>query len=310
MRCYVTTDSRFPGKKVLFEEFCVWYTKKHEPSRDIATSADKFKATRKRSKKKAGARKNGRVSAAEHDNMPDFDSKKFDALEKQFMAVLVDDAKLDQMWDRLDFNDNQLVSLAEIDKLVVERYPLLNNKPALMRAYKQTTLKDGGDGDAWVEPKEFPQLLSNLFYFNKLFQAFTGLDTDNDRRLDFTEFKQGLDTLGMTIDEKEAQEEFDQMDSNDGGIVRGNFDIIYLGPFLAFLPALCRPLACRATCPSKHPCVWTTDWCLQCDVMLRLIHVFRKGLVRRILRLVHQETRAVSRHRDLCRQVQGDPQAE
>ena len=188
----------------MFEEFCVWYTKKHEPSRDIATSADKFKATRTRSKKKAGARKNGRVSAAEHDDMPDFDSKKFDALEKQFMAVLVDDAKLDQMWDRLDFNGNQLVSLAEIDKLVVERYPLLNNKPALMRAYKQTTLKDGGDGDAWVEPKEFPQLLSNLFYFNKLFQAFTGLDTDNDRRLDFTEFKQGLDTLGMTIDEKEA----------------------------------------------------------------------------------------------------------
>ena len=89
-------------------------------------------------------------------------------------------------------------------KLVVEKYPLLNNKPALMRAYKATTSKEGGgDGDDWVvsfrngpflccvfrdllllpsyvcsssfcllllhqESKEFQSLLRNLFYFNKV----------------------------------------------------------------------------------------------------------------------------------------------
>ena len=41
----------------------------------------------------------------------------------------------------------------------------------LMRAYKQTCLMDGGDGDAWVEPHELSQLLVNLFYFNKLYAA-------------------------------------------------------------------------------------------------------------------------------------------
>ena len=215
MRCY----DRFAFFQVLFEEFCVWYTKKHEPSRDIATSADKFKVTRKRSKKKAGARKNGSVSAAEHDDMPNFNTQEFNVLERNLMGSLADKDELRKLWDAMDINDNHLVSLAEIDKLVVRKYPLLNNKPALMRAYKQSTKGDGGDGDDWVAPKEFPALICNLFYFNKLFKAFKQVDADNDRRLDFAEFKAGLDLIGMNIDDVEAREEFDQMDSNEGGIV-------------------------------------------------------------------------------------------
>ena len=47
------------------------------------------------------------------------------------------------------------------------KFPSLNNKYALMRAYKYTTLEEG-DGDAWVERDEFPSLLKNLFFFNKV----------------------------------------------------------------------------------------------------------------------------------------------
>ena len=41
---------------------------------------------------------------------------------------------------------------AELDKWVVEHYAaVLNNKPALMRAYKRTISREGGgDGDDWV----------------------------------------------------------------------------------------------------------------------------------------------------------------
>jgi hypothetical protein len=47
-----------------------------------------------------------------------------------------------------------------------------------MRAYKRTISKEGGgDGDDWVEKKEFKQLLINLFYFNRLWKAFDGVDT-------------------------------------------------------------------------------------------------------------------------------------
>ncbi len=52
---------------------------------------------------------------------------------------------------RLDSNGNGRVSLAEIDKFVSEQYPILNNKPALMRTYKLTISPEGGgDGDDWV----------------------------------------------------------------------------------------------------------------------------------------------------------------
>ena len=125
--------------------------------------------------------------------------QKFDALEEEFIGIAKDPKQLEKLWDLMDFNDNQIVSLAEIDKLMVQQYPLLNHKPALMRAYKQTALKEGGDGDAWIEPDEFPQLLVNLFYFNKLFQTFEQVDDDHDRRLDFKEFEDGIDELGLEL---------------------------------------------------------------------------------------------------------------
>jgi Ca2+-binding EF-hand superfamily protein len=100
----------------------------------------------------------------------------------------------------------------------VEKYPVLDNKPAMMRAYKQTTLREG-DGDAWVERAEFPALLRNLLYFNKLFSIFDDIDKDDDRRLTFEEFKAGSSKIGLRLSEKDAAAAFDAMDSNDGGKV-------------------------------------------------------------------------------------------
>ena len=60
-----------------------------------------------------------------------------------------------QAWGAIDYNGNGIVSLAEIDKWVVENYPKLNNKPALMRAYKSSDL----DHDSYVNKREFPVLL-------------------------------------------------------------------------------------------------------------------------------------------------------
>merc|ERR1712224_573470 len=83
----------------------------------------------------------------------------FDKLEQAIKATIASKKKLRELWKRIDFNGNNIVSLAEIDKLVVEAYPLLNHKPALMRAYKLTiSKKGGGDGDDWVQRKEFKAL--------------------------------------------------------------------------------------------------------------------------------------------------------
>jgi Ca2+-binding EF-hand superfamily protein len=131
---------------------------------------------------------------------------------------------LKQLWKRLDYNGNGIVSLAEIDKMVVElvnggTWPeWLNNKPALMRAYKKTILKDG-DGDDWVEKKEFHALLLNIFWFNKLWQVFDSVDTGDDRRIDASEFCRGLSQLGVQISQQEAMQEFQKIDQNHGGQV-------------------------------------------------------------------------------------------
>jgi Ca2+-binding EF-hand superfamily protein len=145
--------------------------------------------------------------------------KKFSEVEKEFTELTHDPVRLNEFWEILDVNGNNLVSLAEIDKLVMYTHPRLNNKKALMRAYKQTCLKDGGNGNAWVEPHELPQLLMNLIYFNKLYAAFIDIDRDYDRRLDYNEFKLGVKKLGMKLSKKQIQEEFKLMDANDGGIV-------------------------------------------------------------------------------------------
>merc|ERR1712139_417931 len=62
----------------------------------------------------------------------------FDEMEAKIKALCGDKAGLRKMWGRLDYNGNGIVSLAEIDKWVLENYPLLNHKPALMRCYKAT----------------------------------------------------------------------------------------------------------------------------------------------------------------------------
>lgn len=145
--------------------------------------------------------------------------KRFRKLEREVLDMAKDPYRLNEFWEILDVNGNGKVSLAEIDKLMVYSYPKLNNKKALMRAYKQTCLMDGGDGDAWVEPHELSQLLVNLFYFNKLYAAFIDIDRDFDRRLDKNEFYQGAKKLGLKLTRKQANAEFAEMDTNDGGVV-------------------------------------------------------------------------------------------
>ena len=60
------------------------------------------------------------------------------------------------------------MSLAEIDKMIVagqcKQLKGCNYKPAMMRAYKKTT--KGGDG--FVRPHQLPDLIQNIYFFNKV----------------------------------------------------------------------------------------------------------------------------------------------
>jgi Ca2+-binding EF-hand superfamily protein len=51
-----------------------------------------------------------------------------------------------------------------------------------------------------------------------LFQIFKKLDIDNDRRIDFNEFKKGYELMGINVNStKELKAKFDEIDTNHGG---------------------------------------------------------------------------------------------
>lgn len=143
---------------------------------------------------------------------------KYTELENQFQAIMKDKKSLQSLWRRIDYNGNGMVSLAEIDNLVVDRFPDLDNKPALMRAYKATTR----GGDDYVQKHEFRALLRNLLYFSKVWALFEVADSDDDRRMDFGEFQVAYPKLGIQLTQGSAKEEFEFMDRNGGGFVLFN----------------------------------------------------------------------------------------
>ena len=53
------------------------------------------------------------------DDTPSISTGKFGAVEKEIKAALADPKQLKSYWRQLDFNGNNIVSLAEIDKFVV-----------------------------------------------------------------------------------------------------------------------------------------------------------------------------------------------
>lgn len=211
------------GGMILFVEFCAYIRKRVNPDCNPAFDADII------SGEKAGQqlrKKFGHTVSRDHVIQKKTCSQ-FDDIEKKIKEAINEPShdKLRKMWNTIDFNDNGKVSLAEIDKWVVEGYPLLNHKPALMRAYKMTiSTEGGGDGDDWVEKKEFVHLLGNLVYFNKLFWLFSSVEDDNDRRMDFAEFKKFAAVSGLKYkSEMEAQSEFHKIAKGGNHILFSQF---------------------------------------------------------------------------------------
>ena len=124
--------------------------------------------------------------------------------------------ELSHQFDIMDYNKNGIISLAEIDKLIVESYPQFNNKPALMRAYKAADVNNSG----LITLNEFKNLWKYNEVFNSLWKVFDNIDTDNDRRMSFEEFKNSSSSLfGSKLSNNEAKYLFSLIDTNNGGYI-------------------------------------------------------------------------------------------
>ncbi len=121
----------------------------------------------------------------------------------------------DELFRRFDFNGNGMLSLAEIDKAVVELWPQFDHKRALMRAYKAADRND----DGFIKRREFRLLLKYIIYFDEMWAKFDEIDRDHDHRLTPAEFAQGCAMMGIQLTRSAAAAEFAAMDENGGGFI-------------------------------------------------------------------------------------------
>eukprot|EP00437_Effrenium_voratum_P020806 CAMPEP_0181446024 /NCGR_PEP_ID=MMETSP1110-20121109/25892_1 /TAXON_ID=174948 /ORGANISM="Symbiodinium sp., Strain CCMP421" /LENGTH=400 /DNA_ID=CAMNT_0023570091 /DNA_START=87 /DNA_END=1289 /DNA_ORIENTATION=- len=197
------------GGLVLFEEFCRWVASVQCPVDASVYSTPTMAASpSSRTHHQKGAVYHSHSAKTQLENQ-------FEVAEKKMHSLLKDKRQLQSLWRSMDYNGNGIVSLAEVDGCVTERFPEMNNKPALMRAYKATLRNP----DGYVHKTDLQILLRNMFYFNKLYSLYEVVDTDNDRRMDMNEFRSGISFLGLKLTPSEAHDEFNFMDANGGGKV-------------------------------------------------------------------------------------------
>lgn len=134
-----------------------------------------------------------------------------------------------KLFDLMDPNGNGYLSLAEVDKGlrdILQIDEIFDAKPAIMRAFqaaKNYLPTDAGTpGEDYVQRKEFRILLQFLRNYFELWIMFDSLDTGEDRRVDLGEFQAAIPKLaewGVLIAESKAEDEFNKIDTNDGGQV-------------------------------------------------------------------------------------------
>eukprot|EP00941_MAST-03F_sp_MAST-3F-sp1_P002313 g2313.t1 len=216
--------------KVLFNELCKYAARHLLPDIAVLKDTSFEKAPRKPPRKlTCKRRKNPAGLPYEESKVQDSETfavsgvavtqEEFDNLQKRLDETMRTEEDLRALWKSLDSDNSGKVTLNEVDALVSKRFPILNNKPALMRAFKKTA-KRGADGNFSVEyPNGLRTLIGNIFWFNRLWSEFSEVDTSGDRRLDFGEFVRASSRLHLGLDITTCAKEFDDLDELGCGTI-------------------------------------------------------------------------------------------
>ena len=129
-------------------------------------------------------------------------------------------------WPAFDVNGNGYLSLAEVDKGVIDviQLPeLFELKPVLIRAFNaaKTKLKASSKyGDDYVSKAEFKYLLQYLKEYTNYWVVFNEIDTSKDRRISLEEFEKAVPALkerGIKL--PDGKQAFKEIDTNNGGMI-------------------------------------------------------------------------------------------
>ena len=140
--------------------------------------------------------------------------------------TLEDRKKRKELWNKIDINGNNFVSLAEFDKGIrdVLNLPdIFKLKKVILRAFKAAKNKVKSSskyGDEFVGWLEFRIILVYLRQYFEYYVMFCRIDSSNDFKISINEFKKAIPTLekwGIKINDPES--EFNKIDTNNGGVI-------------------------------------------------------------------------------------------
>ena len=140
--------------------------------------------------------------------------------------TLEDRKKRKELWNKIDINGNNFVSLAEFDKGIrdVLNLPdIFKLKKVILRAFKAAKNKVKSSskyGDEFVGWLEFRIILIYLRQYFEYYVMFCRIDSSNDFKISINEFKKAIPTLekwGIKINDPES--EFNKIDTNNGGVI-------------------------------------------------------------------------------------------
>ena len=108
-----------------------------------------------------------------------------------------------EYWKLIDINGNGIVSLAEVDKGmrdILQCDEIFQKKAVMMRAWQAAkkvlpSKRKDNKGDEYVEKKEFRFLLQCLRQYVEYHVAFDRVDSNDDNRISFDEFKKCLPSI-------------------------------------------------------------------------------------------------------------------
>jgi len=140
-----------------------------------------------------------------------------------------DHAQRREIWNSMNVNGNKFLSLAEVDKGVIDVLGLeevFDSKKAINEAFHFTKSSSPGDsryGDDYLEFREFRLFLQTLRATFEFYQAFNVVDVEGDHRISKEEFCN--EDLRPTIEKwtgdeiEDMEAEFDTIDENEGGMI-------------------------------------------------------------------------------------------
>ena len=137
-----------------------------------------------------------------------------------------DRKKRRELWNQMDINGNNYISLAEFDKGlrdVLKLPDIFKLKKVSLRAFQaaKTAVKSSSKyGDDYVGWLEFRIILVYLRQYFEYYVMFCRIDTSDDFKINLEEFKKAVPTLnkwGVKIDD--PVKEFNKIDTNHGGVI-------------------------------------------------------------------------------------------